>query len=85
MLNFVGDTEKVTYSYYGYKTTLYNDPITFTMRAGRWVNEKEIFEIYIVMVEELNIGGIKIPQVKTIFLSKDNSRYLTDVFTIGNE
>jgi len=67
MLVFTGAPEKVKHSYYECKMILFIDPGTFAMRRVRWVNEKEHVDVYIVMVGELNIGGIKMPQVKTCF------------------
>lgn len=88
VLKLVGKPEAVKHSYYAGTWILYIDPVTYAMRGMRVQTEGfrafEVYNAYIVVMGEIEVGGIKIPQIKNYF-DEDDSHWLTDAFTVVKE
>jgi hypothetical protein len=73
-----GDPATVSIPYWSRKVTLYVDPETYAMRGLR--NETGQNGL-VVMEGEIEVGGVKMPQVKTVYKQSDGTLRFTDLFT----
>jgi hypothetical protein len=80
VLTLIGETSAVKHPYYEGTWQLYIDPVSYAMKGLRWQSE-EHSGIYEVFINELEVGGIIMPQVKVVFMNEDDSHYYTDIFT----
>lgn len=78
-VNLSGDPAAVPHPYWAGNYTLYVDPQTYEMRGVRWENEKQ--SGLVMMEGEIEVGGVKMPQVKSVYDANDGSLQYTDLFT----
>jgi Family of unknown function (DUF6503) len=78
-LAFTGHVGAVKHSYYLGRWTLYVDPVTHGLRGIRFQNPD--FDGYCATTGELDVGGIRVPQVKTCYRGQDETFWLVDTFT----
>lgn len=87
-LKLIGTPQAVKHPYYAGTWILYIDPVTYAMRGMRVQTEAfkamGFYNCYIVAMGELEVGGIKMPQIRNYF-SEDDSYALTDAFTLVKE
>ena len=87
-LKLVGKPGVVKHPYYAGTWILYIDPVTYAMRGMRVQTEAfkamGFYNCYIVAIGELEVGGIKMPQIRNYF-REDDSYAVTDAFTLVKE
>jgi hypothetical protein len=87
-LKLVGNPQVVKHPYYAGTWILYIDPVTYAMRGMRVQTEAfkamGFYNCYIVAMGELEVGGIKMPQIRNYF-REDDSYAVTDAFTFVKE
>jgi hypothetical protein len=80
VLTFVGKKGVVNHPYYEGTWNLYIDPVSYAMKGLRRQSD-EYPGSYEVFINELEVGGIIMPQVKVVFMNEDGSHFYTDIFT----
>ncbi|MDR8389570.1 DUF6503 family protein [Aliifodinibius sp. S!AR15-10] len=78
-LQLIGQSEEVRHPYWEGIFTMYTDVDTYAMHGFK--REGGLYPGYFVAVGELELEGIRMPQVKNYFSLEDSSHLLTDVFT----
>ncbi len=76
----VGDSATVQHPYWASRWTLYVDPDTYAVRGYRWENDAHPGQLWIVE-GELDVNGIKMPQVKNVYRNEDGRLQFTDLFS----
>jgi hypothetical protein len=76
----VGDSTTVRHPYWASRVTLFVNPDTYAM-LGYQVEPPEGSGMLWLLSGELDINGIKMPQVKRVYDPEDGSLIFTDVFT----
>jgi hypothetical protein len=88
VLTFAGNPDEQTPAYFADPIHLYIDPSDYSMAGVRYENQTRQYpSCYVLFNQEIEVGGIRIPKVKTYYREADSSYWFTDAFypfTRGN-
>lgn len=81
VLTFRGDPKEKAGSYFKYPIRLYINSDNYDMVGMMYDNQGGDFPAaYVIFSDEIEVGGIRIPKIKTYYLAKDDTYWFTDVF-----
>lgn len=81
VLKFSGEVEKAAAAYFKDPIWLYINPEDYSVQGMRYHNQEEgLPASYVIFSDEIEVGGIRAPKIKTYYRAQDDSYWFTDVF-----